>query len=910
MADFHSQNLKEIFKELETSEKGIDYEEAKKRIKKYGENKLSEQKPIGMLTIFISQFKNTLIYILLFTGGLSLIIGAGKEAIVIFTAVIINVLLGFFQENKANQALQKLKKMSDHKAIVFREGKEHEILTKDLVPGDIIALKAGNKVPCDARLIITNELQINESALTGESIPSKKNIEVLPAGAPLGDRSNMVFAGTLIIHGSGTAVVTTTGEKTEIGKIASLVREAKEEKTPLQKRLEDFSRSLGAIFVVICTLIVLAGLIQGRGLFDMIETGVAVGVASIPEGLTVAITFILALGMQRILKKKALTRKLIAAETLGSVTVICTDKTGTLTKGEMKVNHIVIGEKEFEISNPGSRQDNKEAKIVSLALQVGMMCNDANIENPDNALSDWKFIGSSTETALLSAAIQSGLKKDELLKNERLVAKLPFDSEKKYMLSLHQNKDDDFILYQKGAPEKLFERSVNFYHQGVVTTLNDEHKHKLTKTYEKMTSQGLRVIGVALKNIKKDHIIYTENKEINWHEINNEITFIGFIAIKDPLREEAKETIRVAKEAGIRPILITGDHKLTAKAIASEVGMDVNDENILTGNDLEIISDEELKKKLKKINLYARVSPHHKLRVVRALQDHGEIVAMTGDGINDSPALKAADIGISLGTGTDIAKETSDLVLLDDNFKTILAAIKQGRTIFRNIRKVITYLISDSFSEIILIVGSIIFRTPLAILPVQILWINIINDGFSHFSLAFEGSDKSIMKQKPIKNNEALLNNEMKWMIFGVGIFRDVLIFAFFYILYYNWKGDPELLPILQTIIFATLGVKSLMAIFSFRHFHTPIWRCNPFSNPLLILSVAMSFTLLYLAVEWAPLQKLMSTVDLSLKEWSIPFLFGLIGVALTELVKLHFTQNIKKSKKNEKEIQNTQVII
>jgi Ca2+-transporting ATPase len=355
------------------------------------------------------------------------------------------------------------------------------------------------------------------------------------------------------------------------------------------------------------------------------------------------------------------------------------------------------------------------------------------------------------------------------------------------------------------------------------------------------------------------------------------------------LRKEAKDTIEAAMSAGIRPIIITGDHRLTAKAIAEEVGLKTHDENIIIGSELEKVSDSDLKKLVSKIDIYARVSPHHKLRIVNALQSRGEVVAMTGDGINDAPALKAADIGISLGTGTDIAKETSDIVLLDDNFKTIISAVKEGRVIFRNIQKVITYLLSDSFSEMILIIGSLLLGTPLAVLPAQILWINIVNDGMPHFSLGFENADKSIMKKKPIKKNEPLLNREMKLIIFGVGIFRDLLLFAVFYVLYINWKHDPELIPLLQTIIFATLGIKSLMSIFSLRHFHTPIWKYNPFSNKILVLAVGMSFTLLYVAIEWAPLQSLLSTVDLKASEWAIAFLVGLIGVGLTELVKLRF---------------------
>ncbi len=888
MSNFHSQAIKNVFKSLKTSSEGLSFLEAEKRQKKFGKNKFTEQKQTTKITIFFSQFKNALIYILIFTGVLSFFIGAEKEAIVIAGAIIINVVFGFFQENKANQALQKLKQLSEHKAIILRDKGEHIVNSKEIVPGDIVILRAGNRVPCDLRVIEASELQINEASLTGESMPARKSVDKVLAGASLADRNNMAYTGTIIINGHGRGVCIGIGSNTEIGKIATLVRDTREEKTPLQLRLEKFSKTLALLFVAICIFIIIAGISQGRPFFEMLETGVAVGVASIPEGLTVAITFILALGMQNILKKKALTRKLAAVETLGSITVICTDKTGTLTKGKMSVDHIVIGEKEFEISNPGSRQDNIEAKAVSLALQTAMMCNDALIENPDQALSDWKFIGNPTETALLSAAIQSGLRREDLLKNEVKIAELPFDSEKKYMLSLHSGSNGEYILYEKGAPEILLEKSSHYYHQGSIHVLGHSQKLKLIKNYEKMTAKGLRVIGVAIRRFEnKQNKLNTE--EVDWLAIDTNLNFIGFIAIKDPLRPEAKNTIQSAISAGIRPIIITGDHPLTAKAIAFEVGLKIHDKNIITGRELERISDENLKKIVSKIDIYARVSPHHKLRIINALQSRGEVVAMTGDGINDSPALKSADIGISLGTGTDIAKETSDIILLDDNFKTIVEAIKQGRVIFHNIQKVITYLVSDSFSEMILIVGSLFMGAPLAVLPAQILWINIVNDGLPDFSLAFEKADKGIMKKKPISRNEPLLNKEMKYIIFGVGIVRDLLIFFVFYILYINWSDKLELIPLLQTIIFATLGVKSLMSIFSLRHFHLPIWKYNFFSNKVLIIAVLISFGLLYAAIECPFLQSLLSTVSLGISEWAIVFLIGIIGVGLTELVKLKF---------------------
>ncbi|MEA1962822.1 MAG: HAD-IC family P-type ATPase [Patescibacteria group bacterium] len=887
MNNFHNQEAKTVINKLKSNENGLAQTEAEKRIKKNGLNEIPKEKSISSLMVFILQFNNSLVYILIMAGVLSLILGAKIDACVIFGAVFINVIIGFFQENKANKAISKLKELVEHKAFVMRDGQEITVFSSQITVGDIILIKAGNRIPADARLIEAIDLQINEASLTGESLPSRKKIEKVLLGAALADRENMVYAGTMAVRGLGQAVVTAIGKDTELGKIAELVSKAKEAKTPLQIRLGAFSRFLSAIFAAVCFVIVIIGLAQNRPFLEMVETGVAVGVASIPEGLTVAVTFILALGMQQILRKRALTRKLVAAETLGSTTVICTDKTGTLTEGKMHVAHIIIGEKEFEFNTFGSRQDQSEALAVSLALQTGMMCNDAVIENPQDELASWRIIGTPTEAALLSAAVQSGLSKRKLLKVELKIDELPFDSAKKYMLSLHKKDDKNFILYEKGAPERLLEKSSFYYHLGGIKKITQEAKEKLNKTYENLTGRGLRVIGLAKKDIKiKSGAKEFKKGEVGWNEINREMIFIGFIAIKDPLRAEAKETIELCRRAGIRPIVITGDHKLTARAIAEEVGLKVKAENIITGDILDTIDDEKLKTIVNNIDLYARVSPHHKLRIVKALRNRGEVVAMTGDGINDSPALKAADIGIALGTGTDIAKETSDLILLDDNFKTIVSAVRQGRIIFKNIRKVITFLISDSFSEIILIVGSILLNTPLAILPAQILWINIVNDGMPHFSLAFEKDHGTVMAEKPIKKNEPLLSMEMKKIIFIVGIIRDLLIFILFFVLWQMWQGDPYKIAYLRTLIFAILGTKSLFGIFSLRAFHTRIWRLNIFKNKYLIFAVLGSFTLLLLGIYWSPLQKILSTVDLDLIGWAITFGIGIFSIALIELVK------------------------
>lgn len=881
MSNHHSLSIQASLDDLKTSKNGLNQKEVAKRLKKYGENKIEQEKPLSHLAIFITQFKSPLIYVLLIAGLISLFLKEYVDAGVIFGSVFLNTIIGYFQENKANNALAKLKEMVEHKALVWREGREYKIDSSQVTIGDIIILQTGNRVPADARIISVNDLQVNEANLTGESVPSEKSVKKVNIGKPLADRENMVFASTVIVRGSARAVVTDIGSKTEIGKIAELVKTTEEEQTPLQLRLGRLSKFLGILAGLVSLLVVLIGVWQGRDFFEMFITGVAIAVASIPEGLVVAVTVILVLGMQQILKRKSLVRKLVAAETLGSTTVICTDKTGTLTEGVMHVANIVIGEKEFEVSEIGTRQNEKEAKYVSLALQIGMMCNEAVIENPEDAFSEWKIIGTPTEAALLSASYQSGLDREKLLKRETKIDTLPFSSDKKYMITLHEKNADGFVLYEKGAPERLLEKSSYYYHHGKKCSLDKAHKEKLIATYEDLTKKGLRVIGVATRDINK----INDKKNINWNEIDKDLIFVGFIALKDPLRKEAKETIKICQQAGIRPVIITGDHQLTAKAIAKEIGLDIKSENIVTGDVLDEIDDKKLKHLVKKIDIYARVSPSHKLRIIKALQSRGEVVAMTGDGINDSPALKAADIGVSLGTGTDIAKETSDIVLLDNNFKTIVAAVEQGRVIFSNIRKVITYLVSDSFSEVILIVGSILMGMPLAVLPTQILWINIVNDGLPNFSLAFEKGGKGVMRQKPIKKNESIINTEMKIIIFAAGLIRDFFIFGIFVYLYKHAMD----INLLRTIVFAAIGVDSLMYVYSLRSFSRPVWRMNPFSNLYLVGATLASLGLLLIAIYWAPLQAILSTVALSWNDWLLVLSTGVLSIIMIEWIKHYF---------------------
>lgn len=860
---WHNLSIEKALARLDTHQTGLDDEEAVHRFRKFGANKLPEEKRLGWLDILVSQFKSPLIFVLLIAAAIAFLLREFIDMGVILAAVAVNTVIGFIQENKAEKSLIALKKLVKHKARVIRAGQEKEIDAAEVVPGDIILLKAGDKIAADSRLLEANNFQVIEATLTGESVPSTKNIEVLEKGTVLADRENMVYMGTTVARGKARAVVCTTGTNTELGRIALLVKETIEEKTPLQKKLAHFSRLLGLIVGGLCLLILLVGLLTGKSFFEMLLIAVAVAVAAIPEGLIVAVTVILAIGMQRILKKKALVRKLIAAETLGSTTVICSDKTGTLTEGKMQVAGIDV------LTQVGTPTKVGEA----LALKIAMLCNNAVITNPEEVLEKWQILGDPTEQALLLVAVQAGLNKEALTDEYPRLAEIPFDSEKKYMATLHEvrSKKNEIqrvqrVIFVKGAPEKILDMS----------SCSPARYKELKAQYDKLTDQGLRVLALAYKNTRSAKLADTDLKRL---------TFVGLVSLKDPLRPEAKETIAICRRAGIRPVIVTGDHKLTAKAIAREAGIIAHDEQILEGKELDRMSDRELKRISSKINIYARVSPKHKLRIIDALQSRGEVVAMTGDGVNDAPALKSADIGVALGSGTDVAKETADIVLMDNNFKTIVSAVEQGRVIFDNIKKVILYLLSSSFTEIILIMSSLLLGFPLPILAAQILWINIVQDGLPDLALGFEPGEPEVMKEKPRGHKTPLFDTEMKTLIFIIGLFTDILLFGLFIWL---WKTSGDLIYT-RTIIFTTLGVSSLLYVFACRSLRKSILHINPFSNKHLLWAVMISFIVLIIAVYCPPLQKLLKTIPLGISEWSYIILFGFINLLLIELTKWFF---------------------
>jgi len=855
---WHNLSQEQVAEILRTDlEKGLTEKEVKRRQKKFGLNKLPEEKPLSRTKVFLSQFKSPLIYILVIAGVVTLILWEWTDTIVIFAAVFLNTIVGYLQEQKASNALRALKKVLRIRATVQREGKLKEVFQEDLVPGDIIILKTGEKVPADGRIIKSFNLRISEAALTGEWLAAEKNPGVLPEKTPLADRDNMVYMGTIVEDGEGKAVITETGQRTEIGKIAKLVREAKEEKTPYQKKLAHFSKLIAILVALVCFLIFFFGILEGGDFIEMFTTAVAVAVAAIPEGLPVAMTVILALGMQRILKRKGLVRKLVAAETLGSTSVIATDKTLTLTQGKMKVEKIV------------SRNKN-------LALKIATLCNEAFIENPQDPEIYWKIRGRPTDRALLLAGKEAGFNKYELEKELPKIDEIPFDTQNKFIATLHQTKNGK-ILFVSGAPEKIIELS----------KIDKKTREKLNNELENLTAQGLRVIAVGYKKIA----LGSENKifkKISGKLVNiRDLSFSGFIGLKDPLRKEAKRAIQFCKRAGLRPILVTGDHLLTAKAVGKELGLQVKEENIIEGKELDKLSDRELAKKLQKINVFARVEPSHKMRIIEAWQEKNQVVAMTGDGINDAPALKKADIGVALGSGTEVAKEVSDLVLLDDNFSTIVAAVEEGRAILDNIRKVITYLLSDSFTEVILIGSAILTKLPLPVTAVQILWVNLIEDGLPSLALSFEPKEKDLMKLKPIGHEVPLLTREMKVIIFIIGIFTDLILLGLFF--WFWGKFGKENITYIRTMIFACLGSNSLFYIFSCRSLRKNIWHINPLSNKLLLLGCGVGFLALIAGLYIPVFQTLLGTTSLRAFDWLIFITLGLINVAAIEGAKYYF---------------------
>ncbi|MFH1461004.1 MAG: HAD-IC family P-type ATPase [Patescibacteria group bacterium] len=866
---WHSYSMEKALQMLDTTAKGLSQAEAEKRLKRFGLNKLPEEKPFSRIKIFLGQFKSPLIYILFIAGIVTLILGEHTDSVVIFGAVFLNTIVGYLQESKASQALSKLKKILQLKAIVFRQGEEKEILQERLVPGDIVFLRAGSKMTADVRIIKANDLKINESALTGEWLAAEKKTGALKTEIPLADRDNMAYLGTMIESGWGKAVVVETGQRTELGQVAEMVRTAKERKTPYQKKVGHLSKIVGWLIALVCSVIFIEGIITGGDLVEIFVITTAVAVAAIPEGLPVAMTVILAIGMERILRRKGLVRKLASAETLGNTSIILTDKTGTLTEAKMEVAKVLTG---AEILG---REDSKLS-----VLKAGLFCNEAFIENLEEPTEKWLIRGRPTEKAMLLAAVQAGLDRKELEKKEPLLDQLLFDSAYQYAACLRQRDSENNVLYLVGSPEKILKMSSYLDIKGERKNFLLGDFKKIKKEYERLTKQGLRVLGVAYRKTRQEKI----NKEAE--EKGKQAVFLGFFALHDPIRTEARSAIHLCRQAGMKPIIITGDHSLTARAVAEKLDFKITSRSILEGDALDKLTDKELEKRIKEIEIYARVEPRQKLRIVQAWQKQGEVVAMTGDGINDAPALKQADIGIALGSGADVAKEVANLVLLTDQFSIIVAAVEEGRAIVDNTRKVITYLLSGSFAEVLLIGVSLLLGWPLPILAVQILWVNLIEDGLPDIALAFEPREKDLMKQKPQDSQVSLLTKEIKVLIVLIGFITNVLLLVLFYWLL---KYSGYEIAHIRSVIFGALTIDSLFYVFSCKSLRRNLWRINIFSNKFLIGAWFFGVIILVAAFYLPFLQTLLKTVPLNFFDWGLILGIGLINLILIEATKYYF---------------------
>lgn len=899
--NWHSLEEEKIFDVLKTSKNGLSENEAFLRLKRYGLNKLPEEKPISKFSLFLKQFKSPLVFILVIAGVITLFLKDFSDSIIIWLIIVFNAFIGFFQENKTNQILMALKKSVTKRAHIIRDGNEKEVESQYLVPGDIIVLEPGYYVPADGRLISSSFLKVNEASLTGEWWPIKKTTNLVLPETALFERENMVYMGTLVEEGRGLAVVVATGAETEIGKIAKTAKEIKEAQTPFQRKVSYFSKILGGIIILLSLVIFILGIIGGKGYLEMFTTVVAVAVAAIPEGLPLAVTVVFAFGMQQILKNKGLVKNMLAAEILGSTSVICTDKTGTLTEAKMQVAGIFTGTKEllFDGENYFKKLNQNGLKSHITVLKIALLSSDAYIENPEDEIHRWIIRGRPLERALLLAGIQAGLSKKELEKQQPKIDSLTFDSVYKYSASVHSLNDKEDIIYIMGAPEAILEFSAFIEFDGKQEVLNKDKLKLLKKRIEELTSKALRLVAVGYKKIPKESLIkeiknnfqIKKKKKIDFYKENLEkLVFVGFIALKDPIRKEAKSVIKICKEAGMRPIIVTGDHKLTALAIAKELDFNVDEKNILEGKDLEKMSKDDFQKIFKKISIYTRLEPSLKLKIIEAWQKDGAIVAMVGDGINDAPALKRADIGVALGSGTEVAKEASDLVLLSDKFSIIVAAVAEGRRIIDNIRKIITYFLIGGFTEIMIIGLSVIFGLPLPVLPGQILWKNFIESALPSLALAFEPKEKDIMNRPPEDPNIPLLNLEMKILIFIIGIITNLFLFGMF--LWFYFGGYP--LEKIRSIIFVGLAIDSFFFIFSCRNLRKNIWQYNPFSNLYLNTTILIDFFFLIIALYIPLFQKLLKTVSLGIFEWIILVVYGVLNLIAVEIGKWIYLNKIK----------------
>ena len=872
---FYTQGVEEVLKSLDTSIDGLSTAQAKERLDAYGYNELDEGEKRSLLSKFIDQFKDLMIIILLVAAALS-IITEGRhgltDACIIFAVVVLNAAFGVYQEGQAEAAIEALKNMSSPMARVRRDGNVVEIDSRELVPGDIVLLEAGDVVPADMRLIEAASLKIEEAALTGESVPVEKDItETVEAEAGIGDRVNMCYQNSNVTYGRGTGVVTNTGMYTEVGKIADMLANADESQTPLKQSLEQLSKTLTYLIIAIALVTFLVSVfIRGEQPLEGLMVAVALAVAAIPEGLPAIVTILLSLGTTTLAKRNAIVRKLPAVETLGSTEIIASDKTGTLTMNQMTVEKVY--------TNGQLQNADTELGADNTTLRIMTFANDTKVD-PDG-----KLIGDPTETALVQFGLDHNFDVREVLKSEPRVAELPFDSDRKLMSTIHKEPDGSYFVAVKGAPDQLIKRVTRIEINGEVRPITDEDKQAILAINKDLAKQALRVLMMAYKTTSE---IPTLESEV----VESDLIFSGLVGMIDPERPEAAEAVRVAKEAGIRPIMITGDHQDTAEAIAKRLGIiDPNDteDRVITGAELNELSDEEFQKVFKQYSVYARVSPEHKVRIVKAWQNEGKVVAMTGDGVNDAPSLKTADIGIGMGiTGTEVSKGASDMVLADDNFATIIVAVEEGRKVFSNIQKSIQYLLSANMAEVFIIFFATLFGWDV-LQPVHLLWINLVTDTLPAIALGVEPAEPGIMTHKPRGRQSNFFDGGVFGAIMYQGVFQTILVLAV-----YGWglvfpehHTQAEIHADALTMAYATLGLIQLLHAFNVKSVYQSVFKVGLFRNKIFNWAIPVAFILLMATIVVPGFNNLFHVSHLSFTQWLAVIVGSFLIVVLVEIVK------------------------
>jgi P-type Ca2+ transporter type 2C len=899
---WHELPRDEIFEILNTGFCGISEKEAQGRLEEYGPNIVESGEKISKLEILWAQLKNPLVLVLVIAAIISLIAGKNADAIVIVVVIVVNTLIGFFQEYQAEEALEALMSQAAPEADVSRrvydndECIEMTIPADRVVPGDILLLDAGDKVPADARLIEAANLDAEEAMLTGESTSVRKQVARLEGKLAIGDRTNLVYGGTIITNGRGRAVVYATGADTEMGKIATLIKETEKAESPLQKQTFDLGKKLGGFAAIAGALMVALGFIQGLGLEEIFLFALAAAVSAIPEGLPAVMSITLAVGVNRMAKRNAIIRRLPAVDTLGAATVICSDKTGTLTTNQMTVQQYEVGGKTVGVTGIGYKPEGyfiidgekinpHDDPDLIMALKIGSLCNDARLLKHQNEKEDeWIIRGDPTEASLVVVSEKAGQHKDTLEDEYRRIEELPFNSAIKFMATFHTGANDKVYVFVKGAPETILERCTEILENGECRQMKDDDHRRIMRRNKDMAAKALRVLGLAYQVIEKDQVQDVREALEYGHEA--ELVFVGLTGMMDPPREEVPEAIRRCKRAGIRVIMATGDHYLTGKAIANKIGIVKDmDEWVYIGDEIDQMDDDELDEVMKTANAFARVSPEHKHRLVSSLQRLGHVVAMTGDGVNDAPALQAAEIGIAMGiTGTDVTKETAEMILTDDNFSSIVNAVEEGRVVFSNVRKVVKFLLATNAGEILTLLIALAIFAPagLIITPVQILWVNLVTDGILDITLAMEPKERDVMDEPPRKTDARIINKEILLNILYVAIFMAAGTLWMFY----NANNNGNLVYA-QTIVFTTLAFFQVFNSFNCRSRTNSVFQLGFFSNPYLFIAIITSISLQIAAVYVPFMQNMLGTVGLNAQDWGLIILVSSTIFVADELRKL-----------------------